>query len=212
MPELAFSVTGAAPVEHAAVPMLALTLAIESDAPVRSILLDVQVRIAARRRRYDAAAHERLLELFGRASDWGTTLRSLLWTRTTLVVPPFARSTTVELAIPCSYDLEVAANAYFDALGDGDVPLELLFSGSVFASRPGGALEVTRLSWEQEADYRLPVAVWRDTLERHFRGTAWLRVRKDAFDRLAAYRARHALGSWEETLDALLPAVEEVRS
>jgi hypothetical protein len=92
------------------------------------------------------------------------------------------------------------------------VPLEFLFSGSVFAAGPGGGLQVTRLSWDHEAEYRLPVAVWRETMDRYFRGTAWVRVRKDAFDRLAAYRSRHALGSWEETLDALLPAVEEVGS
>jgi Family of unknown function (DUF6084) len=214
MPELAFSVSEAAPVEHAAVPTLRFLVRIDSrdGTPVRSILLDTQVQIAARRRRYAPDARERLFELFGPAADWGTTLRTLLWTRSTLVVPAFSERTTVELPVACSYDLEVAATAYLDALGDGEVPLEFLFSGSVFADRPGGGLEVTRLSWDHEAEYRMPVAVWRETMERFFRGTAWLRVRKDAFDRLAAYRARHALGSWEETFDALLPAVEEVRS
>ena len=205
MPELAFSISDAAPA-------LRFAIQIDSSAPVRSILLDAQVQIAARRRGYDPGARERLFELFGPAADWGTTLRTLLWTRCTLVVPGFSGSTTVELPVACSYDLEVAASAYLDALGEGEVPLEFLFSGSVFADRPGGGLEVTRLAWDHEAEYRMPVAVWRETMERFFRGTAWLRVRKDAFDRLAAYRARHALGSWEETLDALLPAVQEVGS
>jgi hypothetical protein len=214
MPELAFSVTDAARVEHAAAPTLAFTLRIDAGegVPVRSVLLDVQVQIAARRRRYDAAAHDRLFELFGRPADWGTTLRTLLWTRLTLVVPAFTGSTTAEVPVACSYDLDVAASAYFDALGDGEVPLEFLFSGSVFADGPGGGLQVTRLSWESEAEFRMPVALWRETMDRHFGGTAWLRVRKDAFDRLAAYRSRNALGSWEETLDALLPSVEEVGS
>ncbi|MFO1533999.1 MAG: DUF6084 family protein, partial [Thermoplasmatota archaeon] len=30
-----------------------------------------------------------------------------------------------------------------------------------------------------EAEYRLPVAVWKDAMEHAFRGTAWLRVRAD---------------------------------
>jgi hypothetical protein len=212
MPELAFTVTGAARVEYAAVPTLRFALHIESGEPVRSILLDTQIQIAARRRRYDAAAHDRLFELFGPPAGWGTTLRTLLWSRLTTVVPAFTGATDVELDVPCSYDLEVVASRYFDALADGTVPLEFLFSGSVFAGGPGGGLQVTRLSWEQEAGYDLPVAVWRETMERYFRGTAWLRLRKDAFDRLSAYKSRNALATWEEALDALLPSVEEVGS
>ena len=92
VPQLAFSVLDAAPVERAAAPTLAFSVRVEGPdgRAIRSILLDVQLQIAARRRRYDAEAHERLLELFGPVKDWGATLRTLLWTRATLVVPPFA--------------------------------------------------------------------------------------------------------------------------
>ncbi len=207
VPELAFAVEGAAPLEHAAAPTLRFALRIESldERPIKSILLDTQIQIAARRRPYDAAAHDRLFELFGPSANWGTSLRTLLWTRTTRVVPPFTGDTVVDLDVPCSYDLEVIASRYFDALADGDVPLEFLFSGTVFAGTP---LQVTRLSWEQEAEYRLPVSVWKETLERHFRGTAWLRLGKDAFDRLSAYKSRHALASWDEAVDGLLEGRE----
>ena len=202
-PELSFSVNGAARVEHAAVPTLRVALHLGSDAPVRSVLLDVQVRIAARRRAYDAAAHDRLFELFGPVADWGTTLRTLLWTRTTLVVPAFADTTTVDLDVPCSYDLEVAASRYMDALSDGSVPLEFLFSGSVFYA-DDGRLQTTRLSWDKEAEYRLPVRVWKETMERYFRGTAWVRLRKESFDRLSAFKSRNALATWDDALDALM--------
>jgi Family of unknown function (DUF6084) len=202
-PELSFSVEGAARVEHAAVPTLRFALRVVSDAPVRSVLLDAQLRIAARRRAYDDAAHDRLFELFGPVADWGTTLRSLLWTRVTLVVPAFVDETTVDLDVPCSYDLEVVASRYLDALRDGDVPLELLFSGSVFYD-DGGRLQTVRLSWEKEAEYRLPVRVWKETMERYFNGTAWLRLRKESFDRLSAFKSRHALATWDDALDALL--------
>jgi hypothetical protein len=94
---------------------------------------------------------------------------------------------------PCSYDLEVAASRYLDALSDGEVPLEFLFSGSVFYM-DGDALQTTRLSWESEAEYRLPVRVWKETMERYFRGTAWVRLSKDSFDRLSAYKSRNAAG------------------
>ena len=55
---------------------------------------------------------------------------TLLWTRTTLVVPPFTGSTVVELPVPCSYDMDVLASRYLDALAGGEVPLEFLFSGT----------------------------------------------------------------------------------
>jgi len=200
---LDFSVDDAARVEHAAVPTLRFVLRVQSQTPVRSVLLDVQVQIAARRRGYDASAHERLFELFGPVADWGTTLRTLLWTRTTLVVPPFESSTMVDLDVPCSYDLEVAASRYLDALGDGDVPLEFLFSGSVFYTGADGGLQTTRLSWQSEAAYALPVRVWKETMESYFRGTAWVRLSKESFDRLSAYKSRNALASWDDALEAL---------
>jgi hypothetical protein len=200
IPQLAFAVVDAAPLEHAAAPTLRFAIGVDGP-PVRSILLDVQIQIGARLRAYDAAAHDRLFELFGPPDAWGTTLRTLPWTRTTVVVPPFEGSTVVDVLVPCSYDLEVTASRYFDALEDGEVPLEFLFSGTVFSGTP---LQATRISRESEARYRLPVRVWKETLERHFRDTAWLRLRKDRFDRLAAYKSRRALARWEDVIDELL--------
>ena len=92
--------------------------------------------------------------------------------------------------MPCSYDMEVLASKYFDALEDGEVPLEFLFSGTVFYAGAGGLLQIARISWEQEAEYRLPVSVWKETMEAHFRGTAWLRLGKERFDRLCAFKSR----------------------
>jgi uncharacterized protein DUF6084 len=205
IPELSFMVQDAHRVEYAAVPTLAFVVRIESDRPVRSVQLDVQVQIAARRRGYDDAAHDRLFELFGPVADWGTTLRTLLWTRTTLVVPAFEGSTVVKLPVTCTYDLEVLASRYFAALRDGAVPLELLFSGAVFYAGADGALQTVRIPWDREADYALPVRVWRETMDHHFRGTAWLRLGSDRFDRLSAYKSRHALATWDDAIDALLP-------
>jgi hypothetical protein len=218
--DLTFTVQDAARVPYAAVPTLSFALRIDAPAgaDVRSILLDTQIQIAARRRGYDPEVQERLFELFGPPRDWGRTLRTLLWTRLTTIVPPFTDSTVVDLPVVCTYDLDVVASRYFDALKDGAVPLELLFSGTVFtANGPHAGLQAERISLSQEAECRLPVAVWKETLERYFPGTAWLRVGKERFDRLAAFKARHALATWDDALDALLAAEggevgEEVRT
>src|SRR5213080_1974845 len=206
IPSLGFAVQDAARVEYAAAPTLRFALHIErvGGGPIRSILLDTQIQIAARRRSYEDADRDKLFDLFGRREDWGTTLRTLLWTRTTLVVPPFEHDTVADLDIPCTYDLDVVASRYFDALGDGEVPLEFLFSGSVFYAGPEGALQTARISLEQEAEYRLPVRVWKETMEGHFPCTAWLRLPKRSYDRLCAYKARGALASWDDVVDRLL--------
>src|SRR3954462_3348734 len=148
VPDPAFAVIDGARLEHAAAPTLRFKLHVDSGgAAVRSILLDTQIRIAARRRRYDAAATDRLFELFGPREDWAANLNSLLWTQLTTVVPPFTGSTAVDLLVPCTYDLEVAAARYLDALAGGDVPLEFLFSGALFYTTPSGLLQTARIPW-----------------------------------------------------------------
>jgi hypothetical protein len=207
-PELAFQVTGAGAERYSAAPSLNFTLSVQraGGGPVRSILLDIQIQIAARRRPYGEAEQASLVELFGTPERWGTTLRTLLWTRTTLVVPPFTDSAEVTLPVECSYDLEASAAAYLSGLQDGEVPLEFLFSGSVFYTGPGGALQTARISWDREAEYRLPVSVWREAMDLHFPGVAWLRLGRPAFDRLRAYKAEHGLRTLEDAVECLLGA------
>ncbi len=205
VPALTFAVRGATAVEHAAVPTLEFAVGINSgETTIRSILLDVQIQIAARQRDYGEEADAGLEELFGTRDRWGSTLRTLPWTRTTVVVPPFTGATTAHVSVPCTYDLEVTATRYFTALHDGEVPLEFLFSGSVFFAAAGGLLQTTRIGWDQDADFRMPVAVWREMMDRHFSGTAWLRLERKTHERLGLFRAERALPSWDATIDALL--------
>jgi len=211
IPQLAFRVEDASAMEHAAVPTLVFRVHVETlgDEPIRALQLDTQIQIAARRRPYDDGAQERLLELFGTPDRWGSTLRTLPWTRVTVVVPPFTGNTVIDMPVTCTYDLEVTAAKYMQALDDGDVPLEFLFSGAVFYLNEAGLLQTARIAWDREAEYALPVRVWRKTMDRHFPGSAWLRLDKQSFDRLYAYKARHALPTWEDTVDSLLGGREE---
>ena len=52
------------------------------------------------------------MELFGGPERYGDTLRSLLWTHVSQTVLGLREQTEIDLAIPCSYDFEVAANKY----------------------------------------------------------------------------------------------------
>jgi hypothetical protein len=132
-----------------------------------------------------------------------------LWTHATLVVAPFQGATVADLLVPCTYDFEVAAAKYLAGCKDGEIPLELLFSGTVFYAGPGGALQINRISWNTEAAYRLPVSVWRETMDIYFPQNAWLRLDRERFERLVAFRARRALTGWDAVVDALLAGQED---
>jgi hypothetical protein len=206
--ELAFSIADAGVLEHAAAPTLTFDLRIESPRDIRSVALNVEIRIAATRRSCQESEQERLVELFGRPEDWGRNLHTIHWTTLNVTVPPFSGQAAVELKVPCSYDVEVAGARYMNALEHGRVPLEFMFSGSVFYTEEG-RLQVARIGWDKEADFRLPVAVWREAMERHFPGAAWLRLDRGAYERLSAYKARNAHLTWERTVDALLQEAGE---
>ena len=210
MPDLNFEVVDAEVLSFAAVPSLLFKLRIENaeEEPIRSVALNTQIRIAATQRHYDAAEQEMLLELFGEPHRWGETLRSLLWTHTVLQVQPFSGSTVVDMPVPCTYDLEVVAAKYFYALEDGEVPLEFLFSGTVFYAGEGVGLQVARISWEKEAEFRLPVRLWKEMMDHYFPNSAWIRLRRDAFDGLYDYKVRMGFPTWESAVEALLRASE----
>jgi hypothetical protein len=208
---LDFGIEEAEVLEYAAAPSLLFKLRVENleGEPIRSVSLNTQVRIAATQRHYDAVEQDRLLEVFGEPHRWGNTLRSLLWTHTTLQVPPFSGSTVVDMPVPCTYDLEVVAAKYFYALEDGEVPLEFLFSGTVFYKGEGGRLQIARISWEKEAEFRMPVRLWKEMMEQYFPNSAWIRLHKDAFDQLYDYKVRMGLPTWEAAVEALLRASEQ---
>jgi Family of unknown function (DUF6084) len=206
VPQLAFTVERAAGERYAAAPTLRLTVAITSDdaRAVHMLALDVQVRIAARRRHYEPAEEQRLTEVFGPVAAWKSSLSTFLWTQATVFVPSFSGATEVDVPIACTYDFEVVAAKYVDALRGGVIPLELLFSGTLFYAGDGGVQRIARLPLDREASFDLPVSVWREAMDACFPGSAWLRLRRASFDRLAEYRAQRALPTWEATVDALL--------
>ncbi|MDQ1651914.1 MAG: hypothetical protein QOI35_1114 [Cryptosporangiaceae bacterium] len=176
---------------------------------IHAIALRAQVRIEPQRRHYDPAEQDGLLGLFGERSRWTDTLRPFLWMQCNTTVQGFTGSTEADLVLPCTYDLDVIGSRYLHALDSGDVPLTLLFSGTVF-TRGGTGFAVEQVPWECEARHPMPVSVWREMMHAYFPNTGWLRLDHDVIARLAAYRSRHGLTSWEETAEKLLAASGEV--
>jgi hypothetical protein len=210
-PDLSFAVTGVHVAPSAAVPSLAFALRVESEAvPIQSVLLRTQIRIHSFARTYTPDEQARGTEIFGRPEQWAETLKSLFWTNATTVVPGFAGSIEVELPVPVTYDLEVLGAKYLNALEGGDVQLEFLFSGTVFYLE-AGSLRAEQISWEKDATFAMPAAVWHAAIEAHFPGTAWMRVDRELFDRLWRYRVERLLPTWDLALESLLDASTDVR-
>ncbi len=212
MPDLSFGVDSAAAVTYAAAPLLAFKLRVTNaaaDEPIHTVALRCQIQIEAARRRYDGDDREGLRDLFGEPEQWSRTVRTMLWTHASVVVPSFTGSRVVDLPVPCTYDFNVAAAKYFYALEGGEVPLSLLFSGTVFYAADGGALQVAQIPWDREVAYRLPVRVWREMMDHYYPNSAWISLRRDVFDQLYRYKIRQGLPTWEGAMERLLAAAGE---
>jgi len=210
MTALTFEIVDASPERFAATPTIVLRLRITGpvDTAVHAIALRVQIRIEPQRRRYEHEEAERLYELFGDTTRWGDSLRPFQWTQVATVVGGFVGRTDVDLPITCTYDLEVAAAKYFHALEDGDIPLLLLFSGTTFA-KTGAGFAVEPIAWHDEAVFRLPVRLWRETMDLYFPNSGWVRVHRETLNALAAFKARRALPTWDHTFEQLLKEAGE---
>ena len=212
MSELTFEVAGARAERYAAAPQLALRLRVleSSGVPVHAITLHAQIRIEPQFRRYNAAESDKLSELFGAPERYGDTLRPLLWTHVSQTVLAFEHETELDLNVPCSYDFEVAAHKYLSALEGGEIPIDVLFSGTVFVQGASG-VAAELVPWSCSARYRLPVKVWRETMDAHFPNSAWLRIDREIFDELYAYKRAGGFPTWEAALARLFAEAKSPR-
>jgi hypothetical protein len=216
MPDLRFTVGGTDIVEHAATPLLAFHVHIANtpkDEIIHSIVLRSQIQIEVTRRKYDPREQSLLQDLFGEPERWGQTLRNLLWTHASVVVPRFKGNGLAEIHVPCTFDFNIAATKYFHGLTQGELPLCFQFSGTAFYEAPDGALQVAPISWDKEAKYRLPVQMWKELMETYYPNSAWLALHKDTFEKLYQFKVREGIPTWEEAIDRALNSVSEtVRS
>jgi Family of unknown function (DUF6084) len=205
-PEVEFSVLGARPVRYAAAPMLALDLQVAetSGRSVYMLALSIQLMIEPARRAYDAPTHARLVELFGTPERWAVTTRSLVWAQLDIVVPAFTGVTTVTVPVACHYDLELAAAKYLHALPDGEAPLALHFNGMVYYPGDDGGLQIVLLPWSNSIGFRMPVRVWRETIEHYYPGTAWVGIRAETLEALQRAKLERGLATLDATVAALL--------
>jgi len=214
LPSPGFTVQDVDFVPFAAAPTLRFRFGVAepSGREVYTIALSIQINIDPARRGYDAPTRERLYELFGEPERWPATTRSFFWTRVDTMIQGFSGETAFEMAVPCTYDLEVAASRYMASLPDGAVPLSVHFSGRVFYRGEADRLQVVPVPWSGSAQCELPVAVWQGMMAHHHPHAGWLRLHADTLDLLSRYKARRGLTSFDAAVVELLasaPMIEE---
>src|SRR4029077_11376226 len=102
-------------VQFAAAPLLSFKGRIINNASeeiIHTIAMRAQIQIEVTRRKYDASEQARLQDLFGEPDRWGLTLRNMLWTHASVVVPRFSGTALAEITVPCTFDFNVAATKY----------------------------------------------------------------------------------------------------
>jgi hypothetical protein len=207
MVELDFAVDGVEVERHAVSPLLQFALRLTNKTPdlaVLNVMLNCQIRIEPTRRSYAGPEHDSLSDLFGTPERWGQTLQSFLWTHTSSLIPAFEDESVVKLLVPCSFDFNIAATKYFHGIEGGEIPLNFLFSGSVFYRDESDNLQIGQIAWSKESSYRLPVAIWRSMMDHYYPHTTWLCLRRDAFEQLYRYKRKNGLPTFEQALDDLL--------
>ncbi len=213
MPDLTFQVESAEALANAATPTISFKVRITNtiDEPIQSIALRVQVQLEPMRRRYTVLEQEKLKEMFGEPERWSQSLRPLLWTNGSMNVGGFIGHTTVDVLVPCTFDFNIAITKYIYGLESGELPVTLLFSGTVFHKGEMG-LQIAQIPWDREAGYRLPVSVWKEMMDLCYPNTAWLCLPRELHDQLNEFRARNCLHTWEQALARLLECAVEVKS
>jgi len=206
LPEPEFAVIGVRAVRYAAAPALTLDLQVSepSGRPVYMIALTIQLMIEPARRSYDEATRARLVELFGAPERWAVTTRSLVWARLDVLVPAFTGTTTVTVPVACSYDLELAASKYLYSLPDGEAPLALHFNGTIYYPGDDGGLQMVLVPWNKSIDFRMPVSVWRETIEHYYPNTGWVALRSQTLEALQREKLDRGLATLDACMEALL--------
>ena len=160
MPDLRFSVLSVAAAPDAS--RLEFVLQMENAAAeetIERVRLNAQLHIQPGRRRYSKQEQAALQSLFGEPERWHVSLHPLFWASTTLDVP-FGSAAKAECSVAFAADSDDAALTYCHALQEGEIPVEFMFSGTIFYTR-NGPMQVAFIPWAKETACRIPLSVWK---------------------------------------------------
>jgi Family of unknown function (DUF6084) len=206
--EVTFTVVDVAPEPYSVSPQLTARIGVAASGadPVHAIALRCQVRVEPLRRPYSDDEAAGLTDMFGPRARWANTQRTFLWQHTAAMVQGFTGSTEVGLPLDCTYDFEVTGSKYLHALRGGTIPLQFLFSGTIFVNGERG-FAVQQVSWDQEDSYDMPVSVWHDLVHQHYPNSGWIRLSHDTVTALTRYKSERGMLDIDEAVTSLLAGI-----
>ena len=104
------------------------------------------------------------------------------------------------LTVPFSGDVEIATTRYLASLRDGGIPITFHLNGSILYRGEADRLQVTLVPWSTTARYRLPVATWRELMERRYAGSGFVRLQADTLEALRRRRTELGLPTLDATI------------
>jgi Family of unknown function (DUF6084) len=210
-PDPDFEVLSARAIDRAAAPTIGFRVRVAdgSGLPVFTIALTVVITVEPSKRSYDPASRERLVELFGEPERWAATTTSFRWAQADALVPAFdGGEAEFEVPVPCSYDLELAAGKYFHGLEDGTAPLRFHFNGTVFYEAGDGRMQIVQVPWDRSPRFRMPIEVWRRTIDAAYPLRSWVPVHSETVNRLQRCKAERGLPTFDAVVEELLDEAE----
>ncbi len=175
-----------------------------SKRPIFMIALSAVITVEPSKRSYDDATRAKLIELFGEPERWATTTVNFRWTAFDTLVPAFTESTEIEVAIPCTYDLEVAATKYFYGLTDGHAPVRFHFSGRIYYDAGEGRLQYVQVPWDCSVRFSMPVEAWQGAIAQAYPFRGWVPLDTSTIDRLQQLKVDRGLPTFDAAVDQLL--------
>ena len=207
MTSLSFSCPGVRTERYSLSPSLIFRVRIDEDegAGVHAVALTTQIRVEPRRREYSDAEAERLMDLFGERSRWADTMQPMQFATVATMVPGFGGATEVDVTVPCTTDLEVAAGRLLRSprRGRGAAAAAVQRHGLRRSRRP---LPATRSPASPGAPRRRtgsrsgPGRRWSACTSRTAPGSAG----PATLDALIRYKNTHALPTWNHVMESLL--------
>jgi Family of unknown function (DUF6084) len=210
VPEPEINVVGVRADEYAASPTVVFSLRVRepSEREIYTIALSTRVLVDPAGRGYDEQAREALFDLFGPSDTMVGALQALVWAQASVLTPSFRGEATVDVPIPCTYDLEVSSAKYFASLPDGVAPLDFHFNGTIFYSGEHDRLQIAHVPWACTARFRMPVAVWRKAVAARFADTGWIRLHQETLARLRRRQTERGAPTVDTLVTQLLEETE----
>ncbi len=136
--------------------------------------------------------------------QWTRSLGGVPWTEASVNVPRFAASATIDVPLPCTYDFDVASAKYLAALEDGEIPVDVLLTGTMFYARGRAGCRRRAFRGTASCPHASPCrrGARRSTRPSPTRRGCGSAARRSP--RCRAYRSRNAFTTWDETFAALL--------